>query len=95
MRKDHSQPVSEADRRARAAYRRYSSYVGLEQLAMRYRVAARTAQRVHAGQRDVPPGLAESIAAEIRGRGLDRSAADWEDCATALEQWANERRAVR
>lgn len=91
-RKDHSQPVSEADRAARAAFREHCSINGgTAALADRHGLNQRTVERIQRGDRDVPPGVAISLATECR---------EWRlvERAIVLERWAQEceqRRAAR
>ncbi len=86
-------PLSEADRQARAAFKAFSDHYRLGRGA-RVRpldLAPRTFERIYSGARDVPPGIARELAAMIRadtdlGRHPDRQ----DGWATALELWAQD-----
>lgn len=103
MSKDHTQPINEPDRQARAAFKalfdgiptRVSHGLLLE-IGLNYR----TFQRILAGERDVPPGLALSLAdwlgsdhdgARDAQNVLQGTSPDGADIIAALKAWATER----
>lgn len=90
---DHATPVSEADRQARAAFREYTLHYQNATVTRAYPVDAspRTLDRIFAGKRDVPPGIAREMAAKIRAdTDLARHPDRQEGWATALELWAED-----
>lgn len=82
--KDHTSPVSDADRAARLAFAEHCRRVGgREALADRHDIALRTVERMDRSRRDVPPRLARALAAECRDlRLIER--------AIVFERWADE-----
>lgn len=55
---------------------------------------ARTVERIAAGRRDVPPGLAKEVAARLREQSsFERHAATLRDRAAQLDVWVDEREA--
>lgn len=95
--RDHTTPVSQSDAAARAAFRAYTLYWQSAQMVSVYPVEAspRTLDRIFAGRRDVPPGIAHEMAAHIQefiGRYAHGPAdITWlEGWAVALETWAGE-----
>lgn len=92
MPKDHSQPINEADRQARAAFKAYvcDNLRGIV-IAPPIDVSQRTCERIAAGKRDVPPGLARELATFIRGEmPIARHRDQLEGWAMALELWADD-----
>lgn len=86
---DHSTPVNEADRKARAAFRDYTLHHQNTLITRAWPVSGtstRTLARIFAGKRDVPPGLARELAVKIRA---DETGPElgWAD---ALDRWADE-----
>jgi hypothetical protein len=77
--KDHTQPVNDIDRAARGAFYQVVDELGPAGLAARFAVDRRTVDRIYAGRRDVPPGLAREIAAQIEtiGPDIDARHAAW------------------
>lgn len=88
---DHATPVSEADRQARAVFvaeaKRRGSYAAI---ADRFEVSPATCRAIFKGQRDVPPGLARAIAADLRAATIERHHEVLADRAAQLELWAEE-----
>ena len=92
MPKDHSQPINEADRQARAAFKAYAQWSFLQGPSGYVpSINPRTWERIRKGERDVPPGLARELAGLIRddmARTRNRNQlADW---AIALDLWADD-----
>lgn len=92
MPKDHSQPINEADRQARAAFSHFAKWLyrndPFGQLPID--MDPRTWQRIARGERDVPPGVARELAAYIRAQ---IPAWDWATViswAEAFELWADD-----
>lgn len=94
MPKDHSQPINEADRQARAAFKAYADWFMRDRITMLTPIAMaeRTYQRIIAGKRDVPPGAAREMAARIREDMLTSVLGrdTMEGWAMALELWADD-----
>lgn len=92
MPKDHSQPINEADRQARAAFKAFDGWLRLHgQLAFVSPINPRTWERITAGARDVPPGLARELASNLRElMGTQRDRTQLESWAMALELWADD-----
>lgn len=93
MPKDHSQPINEADRQARAAACAYNTWRHAEDGETFWPpdIARRTWQRIVRGERDVPPGLARDLARLIReDMTLARHRDRLEGWAMALDLWAED-----
>ncbi|MAY78594.1 MAG: hypothetical protein CL802_13645 [Citromicrobium sp.] len=89
----HATPATESDRQARAAFRDYTLYYqdNLITAALPIDMSPRTFERIFAGKRDVPPGVAREMAAKIRTDVIEaRDPARLEGWATALETWARD-----
>ena len=90
---DHATPVNEADRQARAAFRQYTLHFQNAQItrALPVELNPRTFDRIFAGKRDVPPGVALEMAAKVRAdTDLARHPDRQDGWATALELWAKD-----
>lgn len=93
MPKDHSYPINEADRQARAAFRAYADwYHDSDPLgSIPIQMNDRTIARIWNGERDVPPGAARELAARIREDMVHvRNRDQLEGWAMALEIWAED-----
>lgn len=91
MPKDHSLPINEADRQARAAFKAYAGHCAANGAAQPVAMNPRTFDRIVAGRRDVPPGAAREMAARIReDLVLERRKETLEAWAAALELWARD-----
>ncbi|MEO9625902.1 MAG: hypothetical protein ABJF09_00670 [Qipengyuania citrea] len=91
--RDHTTPVSEADRQARAAFKAYTLHYQQAMITRAYPVQAspRTLDRIFSGQRDVPPGIARELAAKIRAdTDLARHPDRRDGWADALDLWADD-----
>jgi len=91
--RDHTTPISEADRQARAAFKAYTLHYQQTVIARAYPVQAspRTLDRIFSGQRDVPPGIARELAAKIRAdTDLARHPDRRDGWADALDLWADD-----
>lgn len=87
-----NQPINEADRQARAAFRLHCDETGGHAaFAQRHGMNSRSAERIYAMRRDVPPSLARTVAAEIRDdfATMNRRP-QLADRARALELWAQD-----
>lgn len=98
--RDHSTPLNEADRQARAAFKAYTLHYQNAAITRAYPVqgsaSTRTLDRIFAGKRDVPPGIAREMAEKIRADvDLARHADRQDGWATALELWAEDCEARR
>lgn len=82
------QPINEADRRAREAFRAVHENVTGEQTI---NINPRTYERILAGKRDVPPGVARELAEFLRCLSPESFDGDaffgWID---ALEAWSDD-----
>ena len=89
----HTNPVSEADRQARAAFRAYALHFQETRITagLPVDIAPRTYDRIVARKRDVPPGIARELAGIIRQEMVTaydpRKLDGW---ASALEIWAQD-----
>ncbi len=100
MPKDHSHPINEADRQARAALKAYADWASFGTLrAYPFEMDQRTLNRIYAGKRDVPPRAALALAKRARQDMItERNRDQLEGWAMALELWAEDcqqRSAVR
>lgn len=90
MPKDHSTPINEADRQARAAAFAYNTWRHSEDGESFYppELNLRTWQRIVRGERDVPPGLARQLSALIReDMTTARNRDQLDGWAVALDLW--------
>lgn len=93
MPKDHSTPINEADRQARAAFKAYNRWLLRQDPVsdLWQGIDPRTYQRIAAGKRDVPPGLAREIAAKLRElMAKPNWLLDFDEWAAAFEAWADD-----
>ncbi len=88
-----SDPISEADRQARAAFAAYLQFYQVDRKTDGQPISLdrRTVGRIVAGKRDVPPGVARELAAKIRQDMVTAyEPAKLEGWAMALELWAQD-----